>query len=220
MSVRRLPRLTYCLAALCFAAPAYAGVDLPSGGKLETVDFERHVMGLFTKSGCNNGSCHGSFQGKNGFRLSLFALEPDRDFAALTRDIQGRRIDVVQPDHSLLLQKAAGLIRHDGGARFSKDSWQYNVFREWIKQGAPRTKGSGELVDIDITPKEYVFVEAGKSVQMKVMAKFVDGTSEDITPFCDFRVADDAIARVSQLGSTRPFSLPARTLHGVISKPQ
>ena len=46
MSVRRLPRVTYCLAALCFAAPAYAGVDLPSGGKLETVDFERHVMGL------------------------------------------------------------------------------------------------------------------------------------------------------------------------------
>lgn len=200
MTVRRFPRLTYCLALLCFAAPAYAGVDLPSGGKLEVVDFERHVMGLFTKSGCNNGSCHGSFQGKNGFRLSLFALEPDRDFAALTRDIQGRRIDVIQPEQSLLLQKAAGLMRHDGGARFSKDSFQYNVFREWIKQGARRTKGSGELVDIEITPKEYVFVEAGKSVQMKVMGKFVDGSSEDITPFCDFRVADDAVARVSQLG--------------------
>jgi len=51
MTICRLPHVTYCLAALCFAAPAYAGVDLPSGGKLETVDFERHVMGLFTKAG-------------------------------------------------------------------------------------------------------------------------------------------------------------------------
>jgi hypothetical protein len=200
MSARRLPRLSYCLLGFCFAAPISAGVDLPTGGKLDKVDFERHVMGLFTKAGCNNGSCHGSFQGKNGFRLSLFALEPDKDFAALTRDIQGRRIDSIHPDNSLLLLKAAGLMKHDGGARFSKDSWQYQIFREWIKQGAPRTKGSGELVDIEITPKEYVFVQPGKSVTMKVTAKFTDGTSEDITPFCDFRVQDDGVAKVSPLG--------------------
>src|SRR5262245_66255510 len=99
-------------------APAAAGVGLPNGGQLEKVDFERHVMGLFSKSGCNNGSCHGSFQGKNGFRLSLFALDPDKDHAALTREIQGRRIDRLDPDASLLLRKAAGLIPHEGGARF------------------------------------------------------------------------------------------------------
>src|SRR6476660_2500393 len=108
--------------AICLivAGSARADVVLPSGEKLKKVDFERHVMGLFTKAGCNNGSCHGSFQGKNGFRLSLFALEPDKDFAALTREIQGRRIDRVNPDNSLILQKAAGLIPHEGGTRFSK----------------------------------------------------------------------------------------------------
>src|SRR2546430_15545892 len=57
------------------------------------VDFERHVMGLFSKMGCNSGSCHGSFQGKNGFRLSLFGYDADRDYAALTRDNLGRRIN-------------------------------------------------------------------------------------------------------------------------------
>jgi hypothetical protein len=203
MLAGRIPRLAYLFLALCFAAPASAGVDLPSGGKLEKVDFERHLMGLFSKAGCNNGSCHGSFQGKNGFRLSLFGFDPDKDYAALTREIQGRRIDIVNPDNSLLLQKAAGLMKHEGGARFSKDSWQYQIFREWIKAGAPRSKGTGEIAGIEISPKEYVFAQVGQTVQMKVTAKFADGTSEDITPFCDYRAQDDAIARVSILGEIK-----------------
>ena len=93
MSARRFLTVAPCLFALCFATSANAAVDLSNGAKLEKVDFERHVMGLFGKSGCNNGSCHGSFQGKNGFRLSLFGFDPDKDFAALTREFQGRRID-------------------------------------------------------------------------------------------------------------------------------
>src|SRR4051812_18270367 len=193
-------RLTCSLLVACCAGTASAGVDLPAGGKVEKVDFERHVMGLFSKAGCNNGSCHGSFQGKNGFRLSLFGFDPDKDYAALTRDIQGRRIDLISPDDSLLLRKAAGLIPHEGGARFAKDSWQYQVFREWIRQGAPRTKGSGEIVDITVTPKEYIFVKTGKATKLKVTAKFADGSNEDITPFCDFRVQDDGVARVSPNG--------------------
>src|SRR6476620_6111256 len=114
MSGQRSVYATCCLSFLCLAAPAAAGVDLPSGSRLETVDFERHVMGLFGKTGCNNGSCHGSFQGKNGFRLSLFGFDPDKDYAALTREIQGRRIDLISPDNSLLLRKATGAIPHEG----------------------------------------------------------------------------------------------------------
>src|SRR5205085_7355099 len=125
MSFCRLPRLTYCLIALCFAAPASADVDLPSGTKLDKVDFERHVMGLFSKAGCNNGSCHGSFQGKGGFRLSLFGYDPAKDFHTLTRDVLGRRIDAVEPDKSLLLLKAAGRMPHEGGVRITPDSWQF-----------------------------------------------------------------------------------------------
>jgi Protein of unknown function (DUF1549)/Protein of unknown function (DUF1553) len=200
MSARRFLSVAPCLFALCFATSANAAVDLPNGAKLEKVDFERHVMGLFGKSGCNNGSCHGSFQGKNGFRLSLFGFDPDKDFAALTREFQGRRIDRVNPDNSLLLRKAAGLIPHEGGARFAKESWQYRIFREWIREGAPRSKGTGEIIEIEITPKEYVFVHIGETTRMKVTAKFADGSAEDITPFCDFRVQDDAVARVTPLG--------------------
>jgi Protein of unknown function (DUF1549)/Protein of unknown function (DUF1553) len=195
-----VPRFACALIVACFAGPALAGVELPAGGTVEKVDFERHVMGLFGKAGCNNGSCHGSFQGKNGFRLSLFGFDPDKDYAALTREVQGRRIDLINPDNSLLLRKATGSIPHEGGARFGKDSWQYQVFREWIRQGAPRSKGTGEIVDIAISPREYVFVTSGKPARLRVTARFVDGSSEDITPFCDFRVQDDGVARVSPVG--------------------
>jgi hypothetical protein len=180
-----------------------AAINLPGGGKVEKVDFERHVMGLFGKTGCNNGSCHGSFQGKNGFRLSLFGYEPERDFLALTRDIHGRRIDRIDPDASLLLQKAVGSQKHDGGARFGNESWQYQIIREWIQQGAQWTKGSGEIASLSLEPKEYAFVPAGKTVQVKVMAKFADGSTEEITPFCDFRVSDDAVATITSTGLIR-----------------
>ena len=65
-------------------------------------------MGLLSKAGCNAGCCHGSFQGKSGFRLSLFGYDPAKDFAALTRDNLGRRVNTVDPDESLLLLKATG----------------------------------------------------------------------------------------------------------------
>ena len=119
MTTRRfLYTLTFCFV---IPAAARADVDLPTGGILKSVDFERHVMGLLSKAGCNAGSCHGSFQGKNGFRLSLFGYDPAMDFAALTRDNLGRRVNLVDPDDSLLLLKAAGRMPHDGGMRFGKD---------------------------------------------------------------------------------------------------
>src|SRR5262249_39701521 len=92
---------------------ASAAVTLPDQEKIERVDFERHIMGLFGRMGCNSGSCHGSFQGKGGFRLSLFGYDPAMDHAALTREALGRRINPVDPDQSLLLQKATAQAKHE-----------------------------------------------------------------------------------------------------------
>src|SRR6266511_4158068 len=115
MHAPRMARFRTALAGLCAVfllapAPARAAVNLPNGSKIEQVDFERHLMGLFGRMGCNSGSCHGSFQGKGGFRLSLFGYEPDKDYLALTRDLSGRRINSVNPDDSLLLLKATGQV--------------------------------------------------------------------------------------------------------------
>src|SRR5436190_23988540 len=97
-----------------------AAIPLPNGSSVEQVDFERHVMGLFGRMGCNGGSCHGSFQGKGGFRLSLFGYEPERDYFNVTRDGPGRRVSVSDPDNSLLLPKASGPVEHAGGVRLNK----------------------------------------------------------------------------------------------------
>jgi hypothetical protein len=184
------------------AAPAE--VELPTGGKIKKVDFERHIMGLLSKAGCNSGSCHGSFQGKNGFRLSLFGYEPAMDFANLTRDNLGRRINTLKPDESLLLTKATGATAHEGGMRFGKDGWVYNTFRQWMSDGARWEKGSGAIEKLEISPPDFALLADAKPKQIGVTATFADGTREDITPFCDFRISDDAIAAVSPFGLLTP----------------
>jgi len=195
-------RTSFLAVAVCAVFPAFARADvqLPGGATVETVDFERHVMGLLSKVGCNSGSCHGSFQGKNGFRLSLFGYEPNLDYAALTRDNLGRRIDVQNPANSLLLLKGSGAMPHEGGMRFGKEAWVYAVFHEWIRQGAKHTPGSGEIRDLTVTPSDFAVVKDGQSVQLKVTAKFADGSEENITPFCDFRISDDSVAGLTTLG--------------------
>jgi hypothetical protein len=193
--------LAVSFATLLFQSPvAPAAVNLPGKVKVETVNFERHVMGLFGRMGCNAGSCHGSFQGKGGFRLSLFGYDPEMDYRSVTREALGRRINVVNPDRSLLLLKATGQVEHGGSVRFGKDSWQYQVLREWIARGAPWDKGKGDVAALTITPSEYAFKKKGESGQVQVHVKFRDGSEEAITPFCDFRTNDDAVAEVSHLG--------------------
>src|SRR5687767_7433710 len=147
------------------APSARAAVDLPGGKQIEKVDFERHIMGILGRAGCNSGSCHGSFQGKGGFRLSLFGYEPEKDFIAVTRDSQSRRINPIDPDNSLLLLKATGQVEHGGSMRFTRDSWQYNVIRAWILDGARGSYGSGAVKSVNITPSELAYNKAGETRQ-------------------------------------------------------
>jgi hypothetical protein len=181
-------------------APARPAVDLPGNVRVERVDFERHVMGLFGRMGCNAGSCHGSFQGKGGFRLSLFGYDPEKDYQALTRDVFGRRVNPLDPDNSLLLLKATGRVEHGGGVRFQRESWQYRLLREWLVGGAGWEKGHGTVKHVRVEPAEAPFRQAGESTQLRALARFTDDSEEDITAFCDFRSNDDAVAEVSNLG--------------------
>src|SRR4051794_33250258 len=175
-------RWTLCGFALGFGLftppAATAAIPLPDGSSVEQVDFERHIMGLLGRMGCNSGSCHGSFQGKGGLRLSLFGYDPARDYNAITREANGRRLSVSDPDRSLLLLKATGQEKHEGLTRFTTSSWQYRVFRQWIAQGAAWTKGSGDIRSIRITPPEYAFKKPGQTGQLSVLATFADGSEE------------------------------------------
>lgn len=195
--------LSLMVLALCAGQLQAAPVTLPGGVVIEKVDFERHLMGVFGRMGCNLGSCHGSFQGKGGFRLSLFGYDPEKDYVALTREAQGRRMNLSDPTRSLLLLKATGQVAHEGQVRFGRDSWAHQLFTEWVRQGAPRQAGSGEVVSVAITPTEVALKKPGEKSPIQVWATFKDGTKENITPFCDFRTNDDAVAEVSNLGEVR-----------------
>ena len=41
--------------------------------------FAADILPVLTKYGCNGGNCHGALNGQNGFKLSLFGYEPDKD---------------------------------------------------------------------------------------------------------------------------------------------
>jgi hypothetical protein len=197
--------LTVALVALLAGVPAATAeeVALPGGRKLGKADFERHVMGVFGRAGCNAAACHGSFKGKGGLRLSLFGSEPDKDFQAVAREALGRLIDADNPEESLLLLKPTGQVPHGGGVRFAKDSWEYRVLRAWIGRGAPRDKGSGQVARLVPDPPEIAFPKAREERQLKVSARYADGSEEDVTAFCTFRTNDDAVAEVSDLGLVR-----------------
>jgi hypothetical protein len=180
-----------------------APVELPNGAALPGVNFERHVAPLLGRLGCNSGACHGSFQGKGGLGLSLFGHSTEKDYAALTRDSMGRRINLGDPDQSLLLLKPAAQLPHEGGQRFAKNSWQYEVFREWIAHGAKWNPGDSRVKRLEVLPPEYRFTGPGQTIQLRVLVDFADGTQADMTPFCEFRVKDDSIAAVTEAGEIR-----------------
>jgi hypothetical protein len=197
--------LTAALLLLLFSTSAPATILLP-GGEVRDVSFERHVVPLLGKLGCNAGACHGSFQGKGGLRLSLFGSEPDRDYLALTRHGLARRIDPGQPDRSLILQKATGEVPHGGGKRLRRGSWMHAVLSEWIATGARGQAGSGRLRALQVYPAEQVFRRVGEGSPLRVEATYADGTTADVTRFCEFRVKDEAIAEALPDGTIRAIA--------------
>src|SRR6185437_1124178 len=65
----------------------------------EVPQFRRHLLPLLGRLGCNGRSCHGSFQGQGGFRLSLFGYDFKADLEALTMAGSGR-VDREAPEAS------------------------------------------------------------------------------------------------------------------------
>src|SRR6267142_1648695 len=82
------------------------------------VSFRNDVMAVLSKAGCSAGTCHGNKNGKGGFKLSLRGQDPDVDYATLTHDVFGRRVNPIEPEQSLFLLKPTTDVAHEGGSRF------------------------------------------------------------------------------------------------------
>jgi hypothetical protein len=76
-------------------------------------------------------------RGQNGFRLSLRAFAAEWDHDWITKEVNGRRINVAFPDKSLLVQKPIGGVAHEGGTKFKAGSRYHQTLVNWIAARAP-----------------------------------------------------------------------------------
>lgn len=165
------------------------------------VNFARDVVPVLTKAGCNAGSCHGSFQGRGGFRLSLLGFDPLADYQAIVEEARGRRVFPAAPEYSLLLRKPTGEMAHGGKKRLAADSEGYRILRDWIRQGLPAPRIDGPaVVRLEVTPKEVV-LQTDRQTPLQVRAIWSDGFSQDATSWALYESTEDTVAEVSATGA-------------------
>ncbi|TWU42756.1 DUF1549 and DUF1553 domain-containing protein [Novipirellula artificiosorum] len=167
----------------------------------EVPDFQKHIVPLIGRLGCNGRACHGSFQGRGGFQLSLFGYDFRADHEALLAEHSGR-VDVDDVDESLILAKPTDAEMHEGGKRFDAGSWQHHVLRRWIDAGASFDANKMHTLSrLEVTPSEIHFTNPDESVSLSVIATWQDGTREEVTPLCRFSTNDDSIAFIDEYGT-------------------
>ncbi|MFI4876477.1 MAG: DUF1549 domain-containing protein, partial [Blastopirellula sp. JB062] len=183
------------------------GADLPTLERRfadsqadEVPDFQRHVIPLMSRLGCNGRACHGSLQGRGGFQLSLFGYDFAADHAAMTQG-ERPRVQVDADDESLIIAKPTDQFGHEGGQRYKLGSWEHRVFKNWIAAGAKFDKDEvAKLERLEVSPPEVQFGSEPNQVQLKAVAVWADGTREDVTPLCRYTTTDDEIAEVDENG--------------------
>lgn len=178
--------------------PASAA-SVPVGGW----SFRNHVIPVLTRLGCNSGACHGAAAGKGGFKLTLRGYDPELDYAVLSRQALGRRVNPVEPARSLLLLKPTMAIGHGGGKRMEANSLEYKVLAEWIAGGVkPPAETDARIMRVEVTPQASTLL-TGQEQQLRVLAHFSDGHAEDVTKWVKYSVADSGIAQIDDDGKVK-----------------
>lgn len=177
-----------------------ARVTVSAAAEPSLVDFRTDVIAALSRAGCNQGSCHGSPQGKNGFRLSLRGYDPDLDLRTLTREIGGRRVNPITPDDSLILLKGSGRIKHQGSVAFHRGDPAYRTVRQWIAEGCNPGTAATRLLRLEVLPEARRLHTASPRQQLAVRAHFEGGDIRDVTELAVFTSNDPTAARVSADG--------------------
>lgn len=170
--------------------------------------FERDVMPLLSRAGCNAGACHGKARGQNGFQLSILAFDADSDFAAIALEARGRRVFPAAPEQSLLLLKGTAKLSHGGGRRLDPDSEAMATVVRWIELGMPRTPREAPRLDrISVVPSDRL-MPPGSDQQLAVTAHFSDGSAQDVTHLSAFQSNESGIVEVAANGLLKAGPIP------------
>jgi WD40 repeat protein/mono/diheme cytochrome c family protein len=194
-------------------ADGKASLNLSLAGKMTTVpvtvlgmntpvrvDFVHDVAPVLSRVGCNAGTCHGSAQGKNGFKLSLRGYDPIFDVRALTDDHAARRINLASPDDSTMLLKTTGAVPHVGSVLIQQGEPYYEVLRSWIAEGAKLDLATPRVTKIDVFPQDPVVQQIGTRQQLRVMATYANGEVRDVTREAFLESANTEVATANRSG--------------------
>ena len=183
---------------------ALFGCDLSARGADSAVpSFLNDVVPILTRTGCNQGSCHGKNAGQNGFKLSLRGYAPESDYRWMTREFDGRRVDTSHPDKSLLLLKPTAQAAHEGGKVFEVGSPAYQVLLKWIEAGCPGPKkDDAKLTKLNIEADRNL-LKIGEEAQLQAIGEFSDGSKRDVTWLTKFDSNDAGQVMVFGSGKVR-----------------
>ncbi|WP_437187486.1 DUF1549 domain-containing protein [Planctomicrobium sp. SH668] len=162
------------------------------------LNFIRDVNPVLTRLGCNQGTCHGAKDGKNGFKLSLRGYDPIFDVRAFTDDIKSRRTNVAAPEQSLLLLKASGTVPHVGGQLTRPGEAYYEIIRQWIEEGAQLDHNVERVSSIEIEPLNPVVQHIGARQQIRVIATYTNGMKRDVTSDAFLESSNTEVADVNR----------------------
>lgn len=166
------------------------------------IDFDTQIVPVLTKAGCNAGACHGAAAGRGGFHLSLFGSDAAADYDAIVQDLEGRRVNLVRADQSLLLNKPTGMIKHGGGTRLDPDGAGAKLLSDWISGGAIRGKQPRRLTSLEVKTSSSVVAKEGDHVTLAVTARFDNGPPEDVSAWTVFTSTDPSAVEILKQKAT------------------
>ncbi|WP_425617106.1 DUF1553 domain-containing protein [Anatilimnocola sp. NA78] len=186
------------------------------------IDFATEIVPVLTKAGCNAGACHGAAAGRGGFHLSLFGSDATADHAAIVHAFEGRRVNLVNPQQSLLLRKPTGYLNHEGGEVLAEDGAGAKRITDWLAAGAPVGEAR-QLKSFDCSPQQHLAKQLLEEVPLRAMARFADDRPVDVSEWTVFTSADpssleidpaQAIAKILRPGQ---HTIVARYLDQVVA---
>ncbi len=194
-------------------------IEIVVGGRRQTIPvhvanvqtmaptaFESEVLVALSKQGCNSGACHGSPSGKGEFRLSLRAFDKRLDELTLIREDFGRRVNPLDPQRSLLLQKPTMGVAHGGGKRLQTDDEAYRILHRWISEGAQADpEGTPRCDRLEVFPNQKrVLACSCGGQQLVAIAHLTDGTDHDVTHLVAYSSSNTNVATIDDHGLVTP----------------